>query len=316
MKVAIVGSGAIGCYYGARLALAGHEVHFLTRRTASLLRSGGIHLVTREREDFLEEPRCTTDVCQIGPCDLVVVSLKTTQNGALPGLLPPLLKERTAVLTLQNGLGAEEFLADLVPGEQILGGLCYIALNRTQPNRVKRFGGELLVLGEYNRPSGKPAEVLARLLEDALIRVKVAPSLLEARWRKLVWNVPFNGLGVAAGGVDTNTILNDEVLFSQVEPLMREIQAAAEAYGIDIEDRFLDEQIDMTRRMAPYKPSSVVDYLDKREVEIEPIWGEPVRRAQSRKVEVPRLSLLYAMIRRACQARQEKGDQPAGQLNR
>jgi len=300
MKIAIVGSGAIGSYYGTKLALGGHDVHFLVRRNAEELRRSGILLRHGEEEAHLPDPQCNTDPGKIGPCDLVIIALKTTQNEALPKLVPPLLGEETWLLTLQNGLGPDEFLAGYFDSSRIFGGLCFIALNRVRPTLVERYSAGYLTLGEFDRPSGVRAERLAELFRECGVNAATAPSLLEARWRKLIWNVPFNGLGVAAGGVDTQTILEDEALFSQVRPLMDEIRAGAAAYDIHIEDALLDKQLERTHAMKKYRPSSVVDFLEGREVEVEPLWGEPLRRSRNRGLELPRLALLYGLIRRVC----------------
>jgi len=122
----------------------------------------------------------------------------------------------------------------------------------------------------------------------------VVEHLDEARWRKLVWNIPFNGLAIAAGGLTTDRICADPRLATRVRELMAEVQRAAAAFGHVIADEFLQRQFEVTPAMGAYQPSSLVDFRAGREVEVEAIWGEPLRRAQRAGVAMPALAALYA----------------------
>src|SRR5438067_6906414 len=135
MKIAVVGCGAVGSFYGAKLAQAGQQVHFLLRSDYDAVRRNGV-LIHSPEGDFQVRPQPAAAPEQIGPSDLVLIALKTTANDQFPKLLPPLVGPATAVLTLQNGLGNEEALARLFPAAQIMGGLCFVCLNRTEPGVV------------------------------------------------------------------------------------------------------------------------------------------------------------------------------------
>lgn len=297
-KIAIVGAGAIGTYYGVRLGRAGADVRFLLRGDLAAVRARGA-MAIHERAQTLElRPVFVAgDVREIGPVDLVIVTLKTTANAALAQLLPPLLGPQTAVLTLQNGLGSDETVAGLVGAERVLGGLAFIASTRTAPGEVTCYHPGSITLGEFGRPVGERVRALAEQLTAAGVKMRVVDHLLAARWHKLVWNVPFNGLAIAAGGITTDRICADVALTARVHALMREVQSAAEFFGVEIADEFLAQQFDVTPPMGAYKPSSLVDYLAGREVEIEAIWGEPLRRAQAAGAAVPELAKLYDELR-------------------
>jgi 2-dehydropantoate 2-reductase len=296
-RIAVVGAGSIGLYYGGRLALAGHRVAFLARGNADALRRGGLRLVEGEERDILPAVSVHTRADEIGPVDLVLITLKTTANPLLPELLPPLLHGDTRVVTLQNGLGNEERLAPLVSDDRILGGLCFIATNRTAPNEVMCYHRGHITIGELRRPAGEAARAVAGLFAGAGVPCHPVDNLLEARWRKLVWNVPFNGLSIAAGGVATDRLCADPALVREIRALMDEIRAAARALDFDIPEAFAREQFDVTPPMGAYRPSSLVDFLAGRPVEVEAIWGEPLRAAAAAGVATPRLALLYALLR-------------------
>ncbi|MFO1447514.1 MAG: 2-dehydropantoate 2-reductase [Opitutaceae bacterium] len=297
-RIAILGAGAIGLYYGARLALTGQDVHFLLRSEVDAVRARGITLHTKDRTETLFPVSVSRSAREIGPVDLVFVTLKATANDHLAELLPPLLGPQTLVVTLQNGLGNEEVLARWVDRGRILGGLCFIACMRVAPGEVNCLHVGSITLGEYGRPPSDRTRRVAGLLENAGVPCRCVDSLAEARWRKLVWNVPFNGLSVAAGGITTDVICADPHLAGEVRALMEEVRAAAHALGFDVPAAFAQKQFDVTPPMGAYQPSSLVDFKAGRPLEVDAIWGEPLRRAQAAGVSTPRLALLHALLQR------------------
>lgn len=298
-RIAIVGAGALGSYYGARLALAGSDVRFLLRRELAAVRERGLTLREKDATRHLTPVAAFSIPEEIGPVDLVIVTLKTTANGALAALLPPLLQADTAVLTLQNGLGNEEHIASLVGAERVLGGLCYIAVTRGAPGELECFHTPgAMALGEFGRPAGERGHAIADLLAQAGMKLRVFDHLAEARWQKLIWNIPFNGLAIARGGLTTDRILGDAAIAAEVRPLMDEVAGAGRALGFEVPEHFIQAQIDITPPLGAYAPSSLIDFLAGREVEVDAIWGEPLRRAQAAGIAMPRLARLHAKLLR------------------
>jgi len=303
-KIAIVGPGAIGSYYGCRLANAGADVHFLMRSDFDAVRSSGrLRVALPKSEIVISQPQIHRTPNEIGPCDLVIVALKTTANGVFEELIRPLLHERTAILTLQNGLGSDEQLAGLFGAERVLGGLCFICVNRTGPGDILCIEPGTVAFGEFGRPIGERLRKIVALFEQAGVRCASGDNLAELRWKKLVWNVPFNGLAIAAGGITTDLILASPELEALVRALMNEIIEAAARLGYTVPHSFIEKQVGITRPMGAYRPSSLIDYLDGREVEVESIWGEPLRRAKKAGASVPRLEMLYALLKRLTSAK-------------
>jgi len=295
-KLAILGSGAIGSYYGARLAKSGMDVRFLARTDAAVLRKEGIAVQLPDQRLEVKPIQAYTDPREIGPCDLVIIALKATGNTALASLIPPLLHERTALLTLENGLGSDELLADHFGQERVMGGLCFIAANRTAPGKISCVHPGSISLAEFGRPISERARELATLFNRAGVICQVSDDLAGLRWRKLVWNIPFNGLSITAGGISVDRILADPTLVADVRSLMHEVITVAEQLGHSIPEGIIDQQIQVTYPMGPYKPSSLIDYLAGREVEVEAIWGEPLRRAEKMGVAVPHLKALHEKL--------------------
>jgi 2-dehydropantoate 2-reductase len=299
-RIGIIGSGAIGTYFGARLALAGAEVRFLMRGDLGAVQARGSVLVHgREGLTEVRPVRAFGSAGEIGPVDLVLVGLKTTSSG-IGELVRPLLGPSTAVLTLQNGFGGDEALAELLGPERIIGGLAFMAVTRIGPGEVRCFHPGMVSIGEFGRPVAVRTRSLAEQLVAAGFKTNLVENLVEARWNKLVWNIPFNGLSIAEGGVTTDRICADPRLAAEARALMLEVQFAAATLGFAIPDAFIEKQFDVTPKMGAYHPSSLLDFLAGREVEVESIWGEPLRRASAAGVAMPRLTALYSRLVALC----------------
>src|SRR5438105_3829520 len=303
IRIGIVGSGAIGTYYGAKLAHAGSDVHFLMRGDLSEVLRNGI-FVRGEGENFrVAKINCYNSTKEIGACDLVIVAVKTTSNSDLVDLIPPLMRERTMLLTLQNGLGNDEFLAKHFGAERVLGGLCFIALNRISRTEIERYAYGHIVLGEFGRVSQPRTHQVAAEFNRAAVTCTITDDLALERWGKLIWNIPFNGLSILAGGIDTLAIIGDQGLRQATLALMDEVIAAANKCGHTLPSDAWREHIKRTEMMGAYKPSTLLDWEADRPLEIEPIWGEPSRRAVAAGGQMPRTEMIYALLRQLDEGR-------------
>ncbi len=297
-RIAIVGAGAVGCYYGGMLANAGSDVHFLIRSDYDAVREHGLRIETRGKTVHIS-PRAYRLPEEIGPCDFVIIGLKATGNQALEGLLPPLLKPDTALVTLQNGLGNEEFLAERWGAERVMGGLCFVCLNRTAPGVIEHYDHGSLSLGEYGRRPEERTRKLAELFRAAGIDSSIADNLVTERWRKLLWNIPFNGLCIAAGGATVADVLADDGLRTLARELIGEALDAARRLGHEIPEAFAAHQIDRSWSMGAYKPSSLIDWKAGHPVEVEAIWGEPWRQGVAAGARMDRIETLYRILQYA-----------------
>src|SRR5437588_1864896 len=277
MKIGVVGCGALGSYYGAKLSRDGREVHLLLRSDYEAVRRKGVQVRSVEG-DFHIQPNCASAPAEIGVCELVLIGLKTTANHQFPQLLPPLVGANTAVMTLQNGLGNEAQMAALFGPEKIRGGLCFVCLNRVEPGVIHHLAHGTIVMGEHQRWPEPRTHDLASLIRHAGVPCKVTDNLERAHWEKLVWNIPFNGLGVASVAgyealtappsglriprstgpcLGTDQLLADLRWERLVRELMLEVIAAANALGFKIPESLAAKQIERTRTMGAYKASTL-----------------------------------------------------------
>lgn len=315
MKIAVVGCGAVGSYYGAMLNRAGQDVHFLLRSDYGAVRRHGVSIKS-PKGDFNARPHAARTPEEIGICDLVIIALKTTANREFPRLLPPLVGPHTALLTLQNGLGNEEALAKLFPPAQILGGLCFVCLNRIAPGVIQHLDHGLVMLGEFQRWPEPRTHDLASMFKHAGVVCKVSDNLAYAHWEKLVWNIPFNGLGVASAAgyeavltsppgvpitrqpcLTTDQLLDSGKWEALVRELMHEVIAAATALGHKLETSLADKMIERTRTMGAYKASTILDFERGHPLELESLFLEPLRQARQAGVATPRLANLGEVLR-------------------
>lgn len=215
MKIGVVGCGAIGSFYGAKLLLAGNETHFLLRSDYEQVKANGVDFESVDG-NFHVNPIAAREPEEIGVCDAVFIGLKTTANYAFERLLTPLVGPHTVIVTLQNGLGNEEALAKLFGPENILGGLCFVCLNRIKPGYIRHIEHGSIRLGEFGRKPLPRTFAIAEMFKRVKIPCTVEENLKKAHWEKLIWNIPYNGLGVAAcAGYET--VLNGETVdFSKV----------------------------------------------------------------------------------------------------
>lgn len=310
--IAVVGSGAVGLYYGGRLAQLGLPVHFLLRSDFQSLSSHGLH-VRSCHGDFSLPPyafHAHRSPSTMPPADLLLIALKTTSNHLLPTLLPPLIKPTTILLTLQNGLGNEDLLASLYPSNPILGGIAFTCINRTYNNTpsphatptltVNHTSHGLIRLGSFSplaTDNSQLATATSSLFQRAKIHCEPIPNLLLGRWRKLIWNVPFNGLG-AALDLATDQLLSSPTGTHLVSSLMHEIMSASAAVGLPFPDpdSIVQHQLAETRQMARYHTSMQLDRRHRRPLEHDAIVHEPLLRGTAAHVPMPCTSHLYDLL--------------------
>jgi 2-dehydropantoate 2-reductase len=294
----ILGTGALGGYYGARLQQAGHTVRFLLRGDYEHVRDHGLRIASMHGDFELPEVEAFRDPTDLPPSDVAVVALKTTQSGALADMLPVAIKPGGAVLVLQNGLCPERYVAGLVGAERVVGGLCFLCSNRVGPGHFRQVRFDHIRLGEYARPG--MTERIAGIAADfcaASVQTEPVEDLSLARWQKLVWNVPYNGLS-AVLDADTERLMAHTDTAALVEKLMQEVAAAARASGgHTIGASFIEKMLSNTAKMGPYRPSMQVDRQMGRAMEAEAIHGDPVRAAIAAGCAVPVMQAVYRQLR-------------------
>lgn len=279
LDIAIIGAGGIGGYYGARLAHAGHRVHFLLNSEYEYVKQHGLIVDSHYGDFSLKKPLVYNDIKAMPPCDLVCVAVKATANAQIFPKLASILKPETDILLLQNGFGNEQRLENLYPQQYIFGGLCFICTFREGPGRIRHAFYGKITLAAHKAVNVDRLRQLVLTFRAAGIETIEIPDLMLARWKKLVWNIPYNGLTVIMN-CQTDLLVKEESMLELTRAMMKEVLEAAQACGVTIEDKFVDEMIQSTVNMTPYDPSMRLDYLAKRAMEIDIIYGNVIEYAK------------------------------------
>jgi len=297
-RIAVVGSGALGLFYGAMLQRAGQDLHFLLRRDLRAITANGLQVRSIDGDFHLPRVAGYASSREVGVVDLVLVGLKTFANPALVELVAPLVGPATAILTLQNGLGNEELLAEAFGIDAVLGGIAFLCANRGEPGTVLHLGEGRIRLGEAGGGLSARARELAEMFSQAGIPCNAVVDLQRARWEKLVWNIPFNGL-CALTGKDVTELLAHPPSARLVENIMNEVVTGANRQKLSEPldgAPFISKMLAMTRQMDHYRPSMLLDRLEGRPLELEAIYAIPLQRAKARGVELPLIEMLYSLL--------------------
>ena len=298
MNVLVIGTGAIGAFYGSLLAKAGMRVSVQARANYETVRSSGIKVtsdtglgswhfnpaaVYRHGQEIREKP------------DVVLLCVKLTPGIDRVGLLRENLGPDTRIVLLSNGVEIEEEIAAAFPDHELISGLAFICVTRTAPGTIWHQAYGHLALGNYPTGLTQTARDLSAAFERAGIRCEITEDIVSARWRKCVWNAAFNPLSVLSGGLSTANILNSQEAL--VRGLMAEVCVLADALGHSLPADTVDQQIASTRSMPPYKTSMLLDFEAGRPMETEAILGHAVMAARRVGFAVPRLEMIYGLMR-------------------
>lgn len=299
-RIGIIGSGAIGGFYGLMLAQAGFDVHFLLRSEYQAVCEQGLSLDSAVHGALQMRVQAYVSAADMPPCDWLLIGAKATSNEQLAPLIVQAAAPGAKVVLLQNGLGVEEQLRPALRSDMhLLGGLCFICVNRQAPGVIRHQALGAVNLGYHSGPASDGGAALvsegAGLFQAAGIDSQAMPNLALARWQKLVWNVPYNGLSVLLGA-STTPLMADSNSRELIQALMAEVVQGAAACGHVLPEGYAEHLFQVTERMPDYWPSMYHDHAHKRPLELGAIYGEPLARARAAGCSMPRIEMLYQTL--------------------
>lgn len=300
VRILVVGTGAVGGFYGARLAQAGALVATVHRSDYAVVRDQGIYVDSIDGNMHFQPERVLATVSDYGEYpDYILVSLKSLPELDIAAIIAPAVGPDTTIILLQNGIGIEDAVRERFATNEIISGLAFICVNRTAPGHIRHLCYGRLVIGRY--PAGISANVkrLAKLFATANTPCNISESIITERWRKLVWNAPFNPISVLAGGVDTEQIMAQPQTVELLEGVMQEVLAVATADGHYLPPEVVEKNLADTRKMKPYKTSMLLDYEAGRPIEVEAILGNIIKTAKKNAIPVVRIQTLYGLLKLA-----------------
>ena len=296
LTYSVVGTGAIGGFYGGRLAHAGRTVHFLLHSDYEYVKQHGLQVDSCDGNFVLPHVEAFRHAEEMPQSDVILVALKSVNNhDLLPKLLRPLIHEGVTVVLIQNGIGLEDDLQSVFPGLHIVAGLAFICSAKVGPGHIRHQDFGSMNLGNFSCPEDRFEALLSDIRDAGLTAAEV--PYLEARWKKAVWNMPFNGMTVALN-TSTDKLLNTPATRQLIYDQMMEVVGAAQALGVStLTSEFADKMMETTDRMVPYSPSMKLDFDCGRPMEIEYLYSRPIAEARKAGFEMPKLAMLEAELR-------------------
>ncbi len=294
---AVVGAGGVGGYFGAKLAQAGKQVHFLLNSDFAHVKQHGLQVTSIHGDFRLNHPNVYATSADMPACDVVLVCLKTTHNHLLSSILPPLLHAHTIVVLIQNGLGMEQDLQHHFPHLRIVGSTAFIGASKPEPGHILHQDNGWLTLGNYSGVDDETLQALATHFAEVGVKARIT-DLAVARWRKLVWNVAFNGLSVALNTTTDQLVFNPHSRLILLQ-LMHEVIEASHHLQLSetIPMEFAEQMLVATEQMSAYSPSMRLDYLHGRPLEVEYLYTRPLQEALAAGYEMPTVQMLERQLR-------------------
>lgn len=302
MKFAILGSGAVGGYYGAKLSRAGHDVTFVARGAhLAAIRDRGLEIRSPMLGDFVVRAAAEEDTNRVGRVDVVVVAVKAYDNATALPLIAPMLGPATSILTLQNGVDSVSDVASLYGEAPVLGGTTYIATALTGPGAIEQTGthrrivfGE--VFGDLPRMSDR-VRAIHEVLASADIQAEAVEDGRTPIWEKFIFLVALAGF-TGATRLPTGAVWADSVIRAQFLDGCREVERLARAEGVPVAVDIIDRIGEYVGKIpGTMRSSLLIDLSQGKRIEVEALQGSVVRRAARAGIAVPIMATLYAVLK-------------------
>ena len=296
MRYAVIGTGAIGGYYGSQLMRAGNEVNFLLHTDYEYVKENGLQIDSCNGSFHLDNVNAYRSTADMPEVDVVLVCLKSTREHLLKEMLPPLIKNNPLVVLIQNGIGLEDDLQAAFPELQIAAGLAFICSGKVGPGHIDHQCYGSINIGNF---SCQDESLMTHFVEELRVAGIEANHVeyLEARWKKAVWNMPFNGMTVALN-TTTDKLLENPSTRQLIRDQMMEVVGASKALGVKgIDETFVEKMIQMTDEMTPYKPSMKLDYDFHRPMEIDSLYTKGIHQAKEAGYTMHKLEMLEQELR-------------------
>jgi 2-dehydropantoate 2-reductase len=297
MKIAVVGIGAQGGFFGALLANAGNDVTLIARgQTLDALRANGLFVKSNEVGNIKLSVKATDRPSEVGPVDLIMFCVKTYDLESTAQQISPLISEGTVIIPVQNGIEAADKIGKIVGLEHILGGVSWVNARVEKPGAIIHGWSTRLIFGELTGGVTKRAEEVSKVLKEANIAAELHPNIRQALWEKLISHSAIQGIsslirlpkGPIRDCPDSWQLLRDTI---------EENVAVAKACGVTVPERFVDDTMKMIDGYAAWaRPSMQVDLMAGRRLELDAMIGTIVRLAREKRVETPINSTIYRAL--------------------
>lgn len=308
VKILVVGAGAIGSFYGAKLSEAGALVSIWARSDYEIIKNNGIKIISTSQDAFdkgfagkeiiFHPHKIIQNLADNQEVyDYILVATKVLPDLDISSLISHIIQPKTKIILMQNGIHIEDKIASNFNKHEVISIVAFIAVSRLSAGVINHQDYGKIIIGSYQKNYISEAVIeLSNLWSISGVEVVMTKNILLERWKKLVWNGAFNPLSVVLGGKNTQEIINNKLSYDLVIKIMQEICILAKADKCELPNDVIEKNILATQKMKPYKTSMLLDFEANRPMEVEAILGNVVKFAQSKSISIPYLSTVYAII--------------------
>lgn len=296
-KILVIGAGAIGSFYSAKLAQVGVKISLWCRSDYDFIKKNGIKIESYEGDFQFIPDKIIENLHEIDDeFDYILIATKVLPSIDIPALIKNILKPKTKIILIQNGIHIEKNIAENFPNNELISAIAFIGVSRKSAGVICHQEYGKIIIGTYGKKTSDAVHFLENLWKKSGIEVVVTDEILLERWKKLVWNGAFNPLSVVLRGKNTAEILNNDLALNLVKNIMNEICILAKIDNCELPADVIEKNIVATKKMKPYKTSMLLDFEAGRQMEVEAILGNAIKFAQSKSITTPYLSTIYAII--------------------
>lgn len=296
-KILVIGAGAIGGFYGAKLSQVGAEVSIFCRSDFEVVKKSGIAIKSCFGDFHFTPKKTLRDLRDYeDEADFILVATKVLPEVSVTDLIMPVLAKNSSIILLQNGIHIEKNVANVFPNHHLISGIAFACVSREGSGIINHQDYGRLIIGDFPKGVSQKTIEIAEMWRKSGVPCEVSENIQMERWKKLVWNAAFNPISVLTHGATTDKILSSKATKNLVENVMQEVCILAEIDGFKLPKDVIEKNLEATLKMKPYKTSMLLDFEAKRKMEIEAILGNAINFAKRKSVATPYLSSLYGLL--------------------
>ncbi len=296
-KILVVGTGAVGGLYGGYLAKSGAAVSVLSRSDYNPVKEKGITIKSILGDyHFIPDQVVKSTSDYEGTPDYLLVATKVLPDLDISIIIKSAVKPGTSIILLQNGIDIEKDVAASFPENEIISALAFICVSRPEYGVIEHTDFGSITIGRYPEGDSHKINELSKMFNASGIKCSIDEKITGSRWKKLVWNAPFNSLSVLCGGLDTREMAESDELLDLSGKIMSEIIKLARLEGYLLQEGIIGNTIEATKKMVPFKTSMLQDYESRKPLESEAILGNALRLGEKHGLTMPYTESLYQML--------------------
>jgi 2-dehydropantoate 2-reductase len=299
MKISIVGVGAVGGYFGGKLAKAGLDVTFISRgATLEALQEKGLRIKSYTGDFTIKKPKVAHDFKAIVDSDVVLLCVKSYSTREVAKALKHVISDNTIIVSLQNGIENEDILSEILGTEKIIGSVVFITSSVPEPGLIKHTSYGKIMLGELDGKVTERVRKIEKMFLDAGVPAGITPNIKKELWKKLMLNIPYNGFTSLVRGPLKNYFEIPEAQECFLRAL-KEVQAVAQMEGYNLTDEDIESALKFTKTdgFTNFKSSTLLDIEAGKPIEIDALQGAVIKAARKYNIDVPINKLIYALLK-------------------